>query len=142
MSSAKPLATFRFGEMTSVDSWTTSPTATPPMSAPYADPRPPTTTAANSRRSRLKPLSNFTSSASPWNTPPRAANPAPTTHTTRMMRSTSMPDDAARSGLSATARTALPRRVDWRSTLTAISTMMAMTMVAMVVELKLTPATS
>ncbi len=55
-------------------------------------------------------------------TPPRAARPPPAAQTKRMTRSTSMPDEAARSRLSATARMALPILVLFNKRPTPIST--------------------
>ena len=60
--------------------------------------------------------------------PPRAASPAPATHTKVMTRSTLMPDDSARSRLSATARVALPTLVRCRNRATPTSTTTEMTM--------------
>ena len=60
--------------------------------------------------------------------PPSAARAPPSAHTTLTTRSTSMPDDAARSGLSATARVALPSLVYCRNRATSTSTMTDMPM--------------
>ena len=51
------------------------------------------------------------------------------THTTRTTRFTLMPDTAARSALSATARVALPNRVRWSINPTATRATMMTTMV-------------
>ena len=78
-------------------------------------PSPPRVMPANISSSRLKPLLNATCSLRAKSTPPRAASAPPSAHTNGMTRSTSMPDEAARSGLSATARMALPILVRCRT---------------------------
>src|SRR5699024_804379 len=95
----------------SVESCATNPITMPPTTAPNALPRPPRITPANMSNNRLKPISQYTASVSPYMTPPKAASPPPRIQTTRITRSTSMPEADARSRLSATARVALPIRV-------------------------------
>ena len=56
-------------------------------------------------------MSQRTCCSRPSRMPPSPARPAPTTHTMRMIRSVLMPVVEARSGLSETARMALPVRV-------------------------------
>ncbi len=102
---------FRSGGTQSVESWMKTPMIRLPMRAPVAEPRPPRVTAANISSRMSKPIEKLTCCASPNSTPARPARAAPTAHTSRITRSTSMPDAAASDGLSATARVALPMRV-------------------------------
>jgi len=104
---------FTSASMNMVDRLMASPTMRAPSNAPYADPSPPRTTAAKTRRRIRNPKSHFTWSR-PKNVPESAASAAPETHTQVITHSTSMPVDSASSRLSATARIALPIRVSWR----------------------------
>src|SRR5699024_2396352 len=99
-----------------------NPITNPPIIAPNAVPRPPNTTAANMPSSNLKPICHWTCSETPNSTPPSAANPPPIIQTITITRSTSIPDDRARSGLSATARIAVPSFVFSSSSPTPTST--------------------
>ena len=99
-----------------------------PTRAPNAVPSPPSVTPANISSSSWKPIWKLTCSDRPWRMPPSAARPAPAAQTKLMTRLTSMPDDSARSRLSATARMALPIRVRCRNNATATSTTIEMTM--------------
>ena len=82
-----------------------------PTRAPYAVPSPPRVTAAKISSRIWKPIWKLMPWARPSRTPASPASIEPVTHTTRMTRSTSMPEAAASAGLSATARVALPIRV-------------------------------
>ena len=93
---------------TQVHSSTKRPMTMPPTRAPKGLPSPPSVMAANISSRRLKPMSQRTCCSRPSRIPPSPARPAPTTHTMRMIRSVLMPVVDARSGLSETARMALP----------------------------------
>ena len=75
--------------------------------APEAVPRPPRVTPAK-MSSRIRKPMVLDLLDRPSITPARPASAPPTIQTMRMTRSTSMPEEAASAGLSATARVALP----------------------------------
>src|SRR5204863_9633448 len=77
----KPTATLRFTGTTSVDHSWTRPIRTPPASAPYASPMPPTITAAKMLSTMPKPrLGVITPMDAPYTTPASPARPPATTH--------------------------------------------------------------
>ena len=89
----------------------TKPTITAAIKAPLTEPSVPRTITEKAGRSILNPTSGLTLTYIPNNTPPKPDMPAAKNAVIACTRSTLIPDDAAKSGLSATARICLPNLV-------------------------------
>src|SRR5690625_2396220 len=94
--------------MTSVDNSCDMPMIMPPTMAPYGLPTPPKIAAANTGSNNIQPMTGRSWVSMPSMMPAAAARTAPRTHVSKIMRSVSMPDTAAKSMLSAIARIAFP----------------------------------
>ena len=90
-------------------------------------PRPPTTAAAKIGRMKRKPVSGSIEVPSPSSMPPAPTSPIAMKTVSRPTQTGSIPFNSARVGLSATARIALPIRVNFSAAKTAVMMIRAST---------------